>query len=51
MIHANNNHYIAEEGQTIIRKSDSFDMGDEIWIGVNDSIDNYESVKIENYGD
>lgn len=48
MIHANNNHYIAEEGQTIVRKSDLFNMGDEIWIGIDDDINNYKEVEYDN---
>ena len=34
-------HWIAAEGKTIIRKEDGFNMGEEIWLGVDDSIDNY----------
>lgn len=34
--------YLADEGKTFIRKSDGFDMGDGIDLGVNDSIENYE---------
>lgn len=34
-------HWIADPGKTIIRKEDGLDMGEEIWLGVNDTIDNY----------
>lgn len=44
-----NRHYIAAEGKTFIRKVDGLDMGDELWLGVNDSIENYEEVIIESY--
>jgi hypothetical protein len=47
----NTNHYTALAGKTFTRKADQFNMGEDIWLGVNDSIDNYESVKIENYDD
>lgn len=36
------NYYKAKEGKTFIRKADGFDMGQEIWLGENDNIDNYE---------
>lgn len=45
------NNWMADENKTFIRKIDNFNMGEDIWLGVNDSIDNYESVKIENYDD
>lgn len=45
----NTNYYQADEGKTFIRKADGFDMGEEIWLGVNDSIKNYEEVIIESY--
>ncbi|MBR2026771.1 MAG: hypothetical protein IKA07_06545 [Alistipes sp.] len=35
-------HWIADEGKTFVRKSDEFDMGEEIWLGVSDHIKNYE---------
>ena len=47
----NTNHYTALAGNCIIRKADKFNMGEDIWLGVNDSIENYESINIENYGD
>ena len=34
-------HYIAEEGKTFIRKADGVDMGEEIFLGVDDAIENY----------
>lgn len=37
-----NKHYIAAEGKTFIRKADGFDMGEDIWLGEDDSIENYE---------
>ena len=42
-----NRFYIADEGYTYIRKSYGFDMGNELWLGENDSIDNYEVSSIE----
>lgn len=39
-------HWIADEGKTFIRISDLFDMGEEIWLGIDDDINNY---KEENY--
>ena len=42
-----NRYYVAKEGYTYIRKVDGFDMGQEIWLGENDSIENYEEHKIE----
>lgn len=44
-----NRHYTADEGKTFIRKADGLDMGDELWLGVNDNIENYEEVIIEHY--
>ena len=35
-------HWIADEGNTFIRKADGLDMGEEIWLGIYDHIDNYE---------
>lgn len=47
MIHKENtNYYLAEEGKTFIREADGFNMGQEIWLGENDSIDNYEECEI-----
>lgn len=34
-------HWIADEGKTFIRKEDDFDMGEEIWLGIEDLIENY----------
>lgn len=53
MIHDNNNsiHWIAEEGKTFIRKSDNSDRGSEIWLGVSDSIENYEEIQTTNVED
>lgn len=39
-------HYIAEEGKTFIRKADGVDMGEEIFLGENDNIDNYEEREV-----
>lgn len=41
------NYYKAKEGNTFIRKADGFDMGQEIWLGENDNIDNYEEREAE----
>lgn len=46
----NSNCWITDEGKTFIRKSDNFDMGEEIWLGVNDTIENYEEKEV-NYDD
>lgn len=43
----NTQHYVADKGKTFIRKSDNFDMGEEIWLGENDYIENYEEKIIE----
>ena len=40
-------HWIADEGKTFIRKADGFDMGEEIWLGLTDNIDNYEEQEVE----
>lgn len=40
-------HYLAVEGKTFIRKADGFDMGEEIWLGEFDTIDNYEEREVE----
>ena len=42
-----NRYYVADEGYTYIRKADGFDMGSELWLGENDSIDNYEIKGVE----
>lgn len=42
-----NRYYVAEEGYTYIRKADGFDMGNELWLGENDSVENYEVKKVE----
>ena len=49
MVQDKNNtiHWIADEGKTFIRKSDGFDMGEEMWLGLTDNIDNYEEQEIE----
>lgn len=39
-------HWIADEGKTFIRKADGFDMGEEMWLGIYDHIDNYEEETI-----
>ena len=48
MIQDKNNtiHWIADEGKTFIRKADGFDMGEEMWLGIYDHIDNYEEETI-----
>lgn len=38
-------HWIADASKTFIRKADGFDMGEEMWLGLEDSIDNYEEVE------
>lgn len=38
-------HWIADEGKTFIRKADGFDMGEEIWLGLTDNIENYKEVE------
>lgn len=38
----NGNYYVADEGKTFIRKADGYDMGEEMWLGEFDTIDNYE---------
>ena len=43
----NTNHWFAEYGFTFIRISDNADMGNEIWLGANDSINNYKEKPIE----
>ena len=39
------NYYKAEEGHTIIRKSDGFNMGRWIFLFFYDTIENYESIE------
>lgn len=41
------NYYKAEEGKTFIRKADGFDMGEELWLGEADNIENYEEREVE----
>lgn len=43
------NYYKAEEGHTIIRKSDGFNMGRWIFLAPNDTIENYESIASQSY--
>lgn len=38
----NGNYYVADEGKTFIRKADGYDMGEEMWLGEKDNIENYE---------
>lgn len=40
-------YYVADEGYTYIRKADGFDMGSELWLGENDSIENYEVKEVK----
>lgn len=40
-------HWIADEGKTFIRKADGFDMGEELWLGIDDNIENYEEREVE----
>lgn len=37
---------MADENKTIIRKVDGFDMGGSIYLGEEDSIDNYEESEV-----
>ena len=39
-------HYIADEGKTFIRLADGFDMGEEMYLGSTDAINNYEEIDI-----
>ena len=39
-----NNHYIAESGKTFKSKLNESLVGEELYLGKNDSIDNYEQV-------
>lgn len=41
------NYVKADEGKTFIHKEDGIDMGEEMWLGENDSIENYEEVCIK----
>lgn len=41
-------HWIAEEGKTFIRVADNKDMGNEIYLGVDDVIYNYAEVELIN---
>lgn len=34
-------HYIADEGKVIVRNADNYIMGKDLYLGKNDSIDNY----------
>ena len=40
-------HWIADEGKTFVRKIDSVEVGDNIWLGTADSIDNYAEVELK----
>ena len=40
-----NKHWIADEGKTFIRVADNEDMGNEIYLGVEDVIENYTEVE------
>ena len=44
----NSIHWIADEGKTFIRKVDNVDMGEEMWIGLNDEINNYMEEEYDN---
>ena len=44
-------HWIADEGKTIVRKADNFDMGEELWLGLDDNIDNYVEQYIDKSAD
>ena len=37
----NLSHYIADEGKTFIRLEDGFDMGEEMYLGSEDSVEYY----------
>ena len=39
-----NNHYIAESGKTFKSKLNESLVGEELYLGIHDSIDNYEQV-------
>lgn len=47
----NEHYFTADEGKTIVRKSDQFVMGTGIDLGVNDSIENYEEVELTEEND
>ena len=38
--------YLANDGYTIIRIADGFDMGDVLWLGKSDTIDNYKEMEV-----
>ena len=38
-------HWIADENKTFVRKEDGFDMGNEIWLGLWDSVENYTEIE------
>lgn len=40
-------HFTAEEGKTFVSKADGSIMGVDIWLGVDDTIDNYDEVVAE----
>ena len=42
----NTSNWIADEGKTFIRKIDNIDFGSEIYLGINDSIENYVEVSL-----
>ena len=42
-----NKYYIAKGGKTFIRKADGFDMGERIWLGINDNIEHYEEKEVD----
>ena len=42
-----NKYYRTQEGKTFIRQADGFDMGEGLWLGNSDSIDNYEEREVE----
>ena len=41
-----NRYYRAEEGKTFIRKADGYNMGEEMWLGESDTIENYEEREV-----
>lgn len=47
----NNKIYLADKGNTFIRLSDNYDMGDVIWLGNNDVIENYieKEISVEEF--
>ena len=44
-----NNHYIADEGKALVNSSGAF--GTEIWLGTNDSIENWQEINEEELND